>query len=248
MTFRSLDDRIRVRRIEADKKTASGTTIPDIAKEKLQEGEVFAAGPDARNETCRPKPLDLEVGGRRKSMLDDVAILNSGTAISEDLGVDGVGKKEQIQGRVTQIKETTSDYDREQLQERLAELAGGVAVIRVAGSTECEVKKRKNRVDGSIHATRAAVEEGHPARRRAAARSRQGTRRRRPEIRPRYRAARHRSSRAPDRGEQRSKRLHRHRQATRGCTHGSDAHTREFGDLFGQGRDLGLRRPHGSAR
>ncbi|TGS10595.1 chaperonin GroEL [Mesorhizobium sp. M2E.F.Ca.ET.209.01.1.1] len=129
-------------------------------------------------------------GDRRKAMLEDIAILTGGTAISEDLGiklenvtlemlgrakkvvvekenttiVDGAGKKEEIQGRVTQIKaqieETTSDYDREKLQERLAKLAGGVAVIRVGGSTEVEVKERKDRVDDAMHATRAAVEEG----------------------------------------------------------------------------------------
>jgi len=129
-------------------------------------------------------------GDRRKAMLEDIAILTGGTAISEDLGiklenvtlqmlgrakkvviekenttiVDGVGRKEEIQGRVAQIKaqieETTSDYDREKLQERLAKLAGGVAVIRVGGSTEVEVKERKDRVDDALHATRAAVEEG----------------------------------------------------------------------------------------
>ncbi|MCA1443456.1 chaperonin GroEL [Ensifer sp. IC4062] len=129
-------------------------------------------------------------GDRRKAMLEDIAILTGGTAISEDLGiklenvtlemlgrakkvvvekenttiVDGAGSKAEIQGRVAQIKaqieETTSDYDREKLQERLAKLAGGVAVIRVGGSTEVEVKERKDRVDDAMHATRAAVEEG----------------------------------------------------------------------------------------
>ncbi|MBI1622606.1 chaperonin GroEL [Aquamicrobium zhengzhouense] len=129
-------------------------------------------------------------GDRRKAMLEDIAILTGGTAISEDLGirlenvtldmlgrakkvviekenttiVDGAGAKEQIDGRVTQIKaqieETTSDYDREKLQERLAKLAGGVAVIRVGGATEIEVKEKKDRVDDALHATRAAVEEG----------------------------------------------------------------------------------------
>ncbi|MDX0006853.1 chaperonin GroEL (plasmid) [Sinorhizobium meliloti] len=129
-------------------------------------------------------------GDRRKAMLEDIAILTGGTTISEDLGiklenvtldmlgrakrivvekenttiVDGAGSKEQIQGRVAQIKaqieETTSDYDREKLQERLAKLAGGVAVIRVGGSTEVEVKERKDRVDDAMHATRAAVGEG----------------------------------------------------------------------------------------
>ena len=129
-------------------------------------------------------------GDRRKAMLEDIAILTGGQVISEDLGikletvtlamlgkaktvriekenttiVDGAGSKEEIQGRCEQIKaqieETTSDYDREKLQERLAKLAGGVAVIRVGGSTEIEVKERKDRVDDALHATRAAVEEG----------------------------------------------------------------------------------------
>ncbi len=129
-------------------------------------------------------------GDRRKAMLEDIAILTGGTVISEDLGikletvtlamlgrakkvqidkenttiVDGVGKKAEIEGRVKQIKaqieETTSDYDREKLQERLAKLAGGVAVLKVGGATEVEVKERKDRVDDALHATRAAVEEG----------------------------------------------------------------------------------------
>ena len=129
-------------------------------------------------------------GDRRKAMLEDIAILTGGQVISEDLGiklenvglnmlgrakkvsiskenttiVDGAGKKAEIQGRVAQIKqqieETTSDYDREKLQERLAKLAGGVAVIRVGGATEVEVKERKDRVDDALNATRAAVEEG----------------------------------------------------------------------------------------
>lgn len=129
-------------------------------------------------------------GDRHKAILEDIAILTGGTAVSEDLGiklenvtlnmlgrakkvvvekenttiVDGAGSKTEIQGRVSQIKaqieETTSDYDREKLQERLAKLAGGVAVIRVGGSTEVEVKERKDRVDDAMHATRAAVEEG----------------------------------------------------------------------------------------
>src|SRR5215207_6562450 len=129
-------------------------------------------------------------GDRRKAMLEDIAILTGGTAISEDLGIklenvtldmlgrakrvriekenttiiDGAGQKHDIEGRIQQIKaqieETTSDYDREKLQERLAKLAGGVAVIRVGGSTEVEVKEKKDRVDDAMHATRAAVEEG----------------------------------------------------------------------------------------
>ncbi|MCA3563179.1 MAG: chaperonin GroEL [Methylocystis sp.] len=129
-------------------------------------------------------------GDRRKAMLEDIAILTGGTMIAEDLGiklenitvkdlgrakkiriekenttiVSGAGKKKDIEGRVAQIKaqieETTSDYDREKLQERLAKLAGGVAVIRVGGATEIEVKEKKDRVDDALQATRAAVEEG----------------------------------------------------------------------------------------
>ena len=129
-------------------------------------------------------------GDRRKSMLEDIAILTNGQVISEDLGiklesvtldmlgrakrvtidkdnttiVDGSGKKKDIEARCAQIKaqveETTSDYDREKLQERLAKLAGGVAIIRVGGATEVEVKERKDRVDDAMHATKAAVEEG----------------------------------------------------------------------------------------
>jgi chaperonin GroEL len=129
-------------------------------------------------------------GDRRKAMLEDIAALTGGQVISEDLGIkfenvtldmlgkakrvridkdnttiiDGSGKKKEIQGRIAQIRaqieETTSDYDREKLQERLAKLAGGVAIIRVGGATEIEVKERKDRVDDAMHATRAAVEEG----------------------------------------------------------------------------------------
>src|ERR1700716_1304291 len=129
-------------------------------------------------------------GDRRKAMLEDIAILTGGQLISEDLGiklenvttamlgrakkviiekekttiVDGAGKKKEIEARVGQIKaqieETTSDYDREKLQERLAKLAGGVAVIRVGGATEIEVKEKKDRVEDALNATRAAVEEG----------------------------------------------------------------------------------------
>jgi chaperonin GroEL len=129
-------------------------------------------------------------GDRRKAMLEDIAILTGGEVVSEDLGiklenvtlamlgrakkviiekekttvVNGAGKKKDIEGRVNQIKqqieETTSDYDTEKLQERLAKLAGGVAVIKVGGATEMEVKERKDRVDDALNATRAAVEEG----------------------------------------------------------------------------------------
>jgi chaperonin GroEL len=129
-------------------------------------------------------------GDRRKAMLEDLAILTGGQVISEDLGiklenvtldmlgkakkvvvkkddttvVDGAGAKKDIEARVGQIRkqieDTTSDYDREKLQERLAKLAGGVAVIKVGGATEVEVKERKDRVDDALNATRAAVEEG----------------------------------------------------------------------------------------
>ena len=129
-------------------------------------------------------------GDRRKAMLEDIAVLTAGTMIAEDLGIklenvtlqmlgnakrvriekenttiiEGAGKKQEIEGRIAQIKaqieDTTSDYDREKLQERLAKLAGGVAVIRVGGSTEVEVKEKKDRVDDAMHATKAAVEEG----------------------------------------------------------------------------------------
>jgi chaperonin GroEL len=129
-------------------------------------------------------------GDRRKAMLEDIAVLTAGQTVSEDLGIklenvtlemlgrakrvriekenttiiDGAGKKPDIEARIGQIKaqieETTSDYDKEKLQERLAKLAGGVAVIRVGGSTEVEVKEKKDRVDDAMHATRAAVEEG----------------------------------------------------------------------------------------
>jgi len=129
-------------------------------------------------------------GDRRKAMLEDIAVLTGGQLISEDLGIklenvtldmlgkakkvridkenttviDGAGKKKDIEGRIGQIRaqveETTSDYDKEKLQERLAKLAGGVAIIRVGGATEIEVKERKDRVEDAMHATRAAVEEG----------------------------------------------------------------------------------------
>jgi chaperonin GroEL len=129
-------------------------------------------------------------GDRRKAMLEDIAVLTGGQVVSEELGiklenvtpdmlgrakrirvdkenttiVEGAGARDDIQGRVAQIRaqieETTSDYDREKLQERLAKLAGGVAVIRVGGASEVEVRERKDRVEDAMHATRAAVEEG----------------------------------------------------------------------------------------
>ncbi len=179
-------------------------------------------------------------GDRRKAMLEDIAILTGGTMIAEDLGIklenvnlqmlgkakrvriekenttiiNGAGKKSDIEGRVAQIKaqieETTSDYDKEKLQERLAKLAGGVAVIRVGGATEIEVKEKKDRVDDALNATRAAVEEGIVAgrRRRAAARQGRGLQ---AQERERGRAGRHqhraegaRIADPADRGERRT--------------------------------------------
>ena len=183
-------------------------------------------------------------------MLEDIAILTGGQVISEDLGiklenvtldmlgtakrveitkenttiVDGAGSKDDIQGRVAQIKaqieETTSDYDKEKLQERLAKLAGGVAVIKVGGSTEVEVKERKDRVDDALNATRAAVEEGIVAGRRRCAAARferhhgQG-RQRRPAGRHRHRPPRPAGAGAPDRQQCRCRRLGRGRQDPR---------------------------------
>ena len=184
-------------------------------------------------------------GDRRKAMLEDIAILTGGQVISEDLGIklenvtldmlgrakkvridkenttiiDGAGKKKAIEGRVTQIKaqieETTSDYDREKLQERLAKLAGGVAIIRVGGATEIEVKERKDRVDDAMHATRAAVEEGivpgggvallYGSKALDPAQAGQ----RRPEGRHRHRPPRAAGSGAADRRECRRRRLDR---------------------------------------
>ena len=133
-------------------------------------------------------------GDRRKAMLEDIAILTGGQVVSEDLGiklenvtldmlgtakrvnitkddlviVDGAGNKKDIEARVaqihTQIESTTSDYDREKLQERVAKLAGGVAVLKVGGATEVEVKERKDRVDDALNATRAAVSRNRPGR------------------------------------------------------------------------------------
>ena len=201
-------------------------------------------------------------GDRRKAMLEDIAILTQGQVISEDLGiklenvtldmlgrakrvliekenttiVDGAGSKDEIQGRIAQIKaqieETTSDYDREKLQERLAKLAGGVAVIRVGGATEIEVKERKDRVDDAMHATRAAVEEGVVAGGGVALlHAHQGARRR--QAGQRRPAGRHRDrpqgdpvAGAADRRERRPRRCGGGRQAARE-----------------QRRQLGLRRP-----
>ena len=190
-------------------------------------------------------------GDRRKAMLEDIAILTGGQVISEDLGiklenvnlqmlgrakkvtiakenttiVDGAGKKKEIEGRIGQIKaqieETTSDYDREKLQERLAKLAGGVAVIRVGGATEVEVKEKKDRVDDALNATRAAVEEGIvPGGGVALLRARKAVDKlssdnRRRRGRHQDRAARARAADPPDRRERRRRGLDRGRQGAR---------------------------------
>ncbi len=191
-------------------------------------------------------------GDRRKAMLEDLAILTGGQLISDDLGmklenvtvnmlgrarkvvidkenttiVNGAGKKKDIEARVGQIKaqieETTSDYDREKLQERLAKLAGGVAVIRVGGATEIEVKEKKDRVEDALNATRAAVQEGIvPGGGRGAAARQEG---RRPYHQPEFRRpSRHQhrvegagSSAPPDRGKCRRRSVHRGRQGAGG--------------------------------
>ena len=241
-------------------------------------------------------------GDRRKAMLEDIAILTGGQLISEDLGIklenvtvamlgrakkvviekekttiiDGAGKKKDIEARVAQIKsqieETTSDYDREKLQERLAKLAGGVAVIRVGGATEVEVKEKKDRVEDALNATRAAVEEGIVPGGGVALASRQEGRRQADQRQCR-RAGRHQhraqgdgKPAAPDRREFRRRGLDRGQQdpgeqvgdirlrrAERGiCRHGREGHCRSgqggarraAGRGFGRG-PLGDHRSHG---
>ena len=204
-------------------------------------------------------------GDRRKAMLEDIAILTAGKEISEDLGIklenvtldmlgtakkvhidkdnttiiDGAGKKKDIESRVTQLKaqveETTSDYDREKLQERLAKLAGGVAIIKVGGATEIEVKERKDRVEDAMHATKAAVEEGVVAGGGAAlalcharARAQEG-RQPRPAGRHRDRAPRVAGAGPPDRRECRLRRRGGRRP-----------------DARPEGRQFRLRRPEGA--
>ena len=235
-------------------------------------------------------------GDRRKAMLEDIAILTGGTMIAEDLGIklenvtlqmlgkakrvriekenttiiNGAGKKADIEGRIAQIKaqieETTSDYDKEKLQERLAKLAGGVAVIRVGGATEVEVKEKKDRVDDALNATRAAVEEGIVAGRRRRAPARQGGGLQAQE-RERRRAGRHqhrlegaRVADPSDRRELGGRRLDRGRQGQRAqvpelglqrpdrgiCRHDRSRHRRSGQGRAHRaaGRGLGRRPPH----
>ena len=206
-------------------------------------------------------------GDRRKAMLEDIAILTGGKAITEDLGiklenikvedlgkakkitidkdnttiVEGAGTTEAIQGRVKQLRmqveDTTSDYDREKLQERLAKLVGGVAIIKVGAATETEMKEKKARVEDAMHATKAAVEEGIvPGGGVALLRAAQGARRTqahgRPARRPANRAPRDRGADAPHRDQRRRGRLDR-----RGEGEGDEAGRRL------QRRDRGLRGP-----
>ena len=212
-------------------------------------------------------------GDRRKAMLQDIAVLTGGQAISEDLGiklenvtlamlgrakkvmiekenttiVSGAGKKTDIEARIAQIKaqieETTSDYDREKLQERLAKLAGGVAVIRVGGATETEVKERKDRVDDAMHATRAAVEEGIlPGGGVALLRASEvlkkvRTTERRPENRRRYRAQGAFLAGAPDRHQCGRRRVRHRRQDPEKdqYSYGFDAQNGEYVNLVAKG-------------
>ena len=210
-------------------------------------------------------------GDRRKAMLQDIAILTGGQVISEDLGmklenvgldmlgkarkisitkdettiVEGHGEKSEIEGRVAQIRsqieDTTSDYDKEKLQERLAKLAGGVAVIRVGGASEIEVKERKDRVEDALNATRAAVQEGvvvggGVALIRASQEARRPDRR---ELRPdrghRDRPQGAAGAAAADRRERRRRRLGRRRQgasSSNDAAFGFNAQTEEYGDMF----------------
>ena len=210
-------------------------------------------------------------GDRRKAMLQDIAILTGGQVISDDLGmklenvgldmlgkarkisitkdettiVDGYGEKSEIEGRVAQIRsqieDTTSDYDKEKLQERLAKLAGGVAVIRVGGASEIEVKERKDRVEDALNATRAAVQEGvvvggGVALIRAVEEARRPDRR---ELRPdrghRDRPQGAAGAAAADRRERRRRRLGRRRQGASSSNDpafGFNAQTEEYGDMF----------------
>ena len=213
-------------------------------------------------------------GDRRKAMLEDIAVLTGGQVISEDLGIklenvtldmlgrakrvridkenttiiDGAGKKKDIEARVAQIKaqieETTSDYDKEKLQERLAKLAGGVAVIKVGGATEVEVKERKDRVDDALNATRAAVEEGIVAGGGVALlKAAQGASRAKGDNDDQDAgiaivAQGAAGADPPDRRERRRRRLDRGRQGAReevGAAFGYDAQNDEYGDMIEKG-------------
>ena len=213
-------------------------------------------------------------GDRRKAMLQDIAVLTGGQAISEDLGiklenvtldmlgkakkvmidkenttiVNGAGKKTDIEARIAQIKaqieETTSDYDREKLQERLAKLAGGVAVIRVGGATEVEVKERKDRVDDAMHATRAAVEEGIlpgggvallRASEGARASSAPATTTRRPASRSSARRSRLRPARSPSMRARTARSSSARSWRTDQYGYGFDAQTGEYVDMMKKG-------------
>ena len=206
-------------------------------------------------------------------MLEDIAILTGGQVISEDLGiklenvgldmlgrakkvsiskenttiVDGAGKKADIEGRVAQIKqqieETTSDYDKEKLQERLAKLAGGVAVIRVGGATEVEVKEKKDRVDDALNATRAAVEEGivaggGVALLRASANIKAKGANADQAGRHQHRPPRAAGSGPPDRARtpvRKARSLPARSSRTTGATFGYNAQTGEYGDMIAMG-------------
>ena len=212
-------------------------------------------------------------GDRRKAMLEDIAVLTDGQVISEDLGIklenvtldmlgrakrvrvekenttiiDGAGKKKDIEARVSQIKaqieETTSDYDKEKLQERLAKLAGGVAVIKVGGATEVEVKERKDRVDDALNATRAAVEEGIVAAaawrcsrppRRSPSRARTRTRTPASTSSASARCSR-RSARSPRTPASKARSWSARCSKARGAAFGFDAQNDEYGDMFEKG-------------
>ena len=223
-------------------------------------------------------------GDRRKAMLEDIAVLTGGQVISEDLGiklenvtlamlgrakkvtiskenttiVDGAGKKKEIEARINQIKaqieETTSDYDKEKLQERLAKLAGGVAVIRVGGATEIEVKERKDRVDDALNATRAAVEEGIvPGGGVALLRAKKAVEKlkigqcRRP-GRHQHRAPRARGADPPDRRERRCRRLDRRQQGARNRSPTPTASTPRPRPMSTWSRPASSTRPRSCAR
>jgi chaperonin GroEL len=220
--------------------------------------------------TCAVKAPGF--GDRRKAMLEDIAILTGGQVIAEEVGltlekatladlgqakrievgkenttiIDGAGVASNIEARVKQIRaqieEATSDYDKEKLQERVAKLAGGVALIKVGAATEVEMKEKKARVEDALHATRAAVEEGIVAgggvallRARAASRRSQG---RQPRSGRRYqdRAARHRAAAARNRCQRRRRAVGRHQRRGQGKgNYGYNAATGEYGDMVEMG-------------